>query len=155
MFILRNFVLFLAQIMKLLVRFFLSLSLVFLLCKGSIGSQPAPHACATGIAPASLSSKTITAGISNLTTGRLPFRRFVHPGVEKQREEAKATETDDDDEDPLSFKKFLKTGHRCIAAVYAPIIPGAHLDTQPPLPLCNHFSHSASPKYLLLRTLRI
>lgn len=137
---------------KFLTKFFL---LLILLLSGATNHLPARTTHDNTVYKQQISSRPAAANNIDINNRQLPARKAILHHTGKKNCEVSAAEIEEEDEDPLSIKKYAKEIAYNLSSFYNLTTACFGNGLANGLPFCNHLSYTASFKYILHRVIRI
>jgi len=134
--------------MRLLIR------LIFSLCFLCLGGYAYTHQFRVAYSSNNIFEATAQNYIASLQNDKVVISKDHSPNTRKLNDKIKAVEIEDDD-DPVSFKKYSEAGNYCIDFFYLPKPVYVYRNYNSRLPFCNYFSWSSCDKFIVNRVIRI
>jgi len=134
--------------MRLLIRF------IFSLCFLCLGGYAYTHQFRVTYSSNNIFEASAQTYITSLQNDKVVISKDHSSNTRKLNDKVKAVEIDDDD-DPVSFKKYSEAGNYCIDFFYLPKPVYVYRNNNSRLPFCNHFSGSSCDKFIVNRVIRI
>ena len=134
--------------MRLLIRF------IFSVCFLLIGGYAYTHQFHLGYSSNNIFQATAQNYIASLQNDKVVISKDHSSNTRKHNDKIKAVEIEDDD-DPVSFKKYSETSNFCIDFFYVQKPAYVCQRNNNRLPFCKHFSRSSCDKFIINRVIRI